>query len=63
MYKMTKLIYIEAHLLEACMNMMFMLSITIYVKASDAKKPIKKAKRKTAVNCKTYKVLVIDFRT
>ena len=63
MYKKTKLIYIEAHLLEACMNMMFMLSITIYVKASDAKKPIKKAKRKTVDKCKIHKVLIFDLCT
>ena len=63
MYKKTKLIYIEALLQEVCMNMIFILSITIYVKVSDTKKPSKKAKRKTVDKCKIHKVLIFDLCT
>ena len=39
----------------------FILSTIIYVKASDAKKPSKKAKRNTVDKGKIHKVLVIDL--
>lgn len=45
------------------MNMIFILSITIYVKVSDTKKPSKKAKRKTVDKCKIHKVLIFDLCT
>ena len=63
MYKKTKFIYIEALLLEVCMKIIFIVSTAIYVKASDAKKPSKKAKRKIVDKCKIHKVLIYELCT